>query len=275
MRKSSDNIVPLNAVKGGLYKINEERETNIVGQRISELRKAAGFSLATFSSYLKDFDIDVGPAAISKWERGTAVPNAYQFMAVCFALGVTDVLTEFAPSQDRKQLLNAEGQRKVAEYTEDLIASGKYTAKPVMRPQIEYIPMRFSELPVSAGTGAWLSDENIRTMTFPKEIVPDGADLALRVSGNSMEPVYHDGQIVWVEECEELRVGDVGIFVYDECGYMKKYEEREPDPKNREAFTDSYGVVHAQPVLISYNDTYDPIYVSPEAGFQIVGRVIG
>lgn len=44
-----------------------------------------------------------------------------------------------------------------------------------------------------------------------------------------MEPVYHDGQIVWVERCETLSIGQVGVFVYDGEGYLKSYGEREPD----------------------------------------------
>lgn len=89
-----------------------------------------------------------------------------------------------------------------------------------------------------------------------------------------MEPVYHDGQIVWVRKCDELFIGDVGIFVYDGCGYIKSYDEQEPDEDHKEDFTDSYGVVHRQKVLISYNENYDPIEVSPEAEFRIVGKVL-
>ena len=41
-------------------------------------------------------------------------------------------------------------------------------------------------------------------VSFPEKSVPKGADFGVRVSGDSMEPVYHDGQIVWVEECETV-----------------------------------------------------------------------
>ena len=68
-----------------------------------------------------------------------------------------------------------------------------------------------------------------------------------------MEPVYHDGQIVWIQKCESLAVGEVGVFVYDEKGYFKVYDEQEPDQEHIEDFTDSYGRVHMQPVMVSYN----------------------
>ena len=90
-----------------------------------------------------------------------------------------------------------------------------------------------------------------------------------------MEPVFHDGQIVWVQQCSALDPGEVGIFIYNDEAYIKVYGEQEPDEDLAEAFTDSYGVVHNQIVLISYNDEkYDPIEVSPYGSFSIFGRVL-
>ncbi len=86
--------------------------------------------------------------------------------------------------------------------------------------------------------------------------------------------VIIDGQIVWVKRCEELECGDIGIFVYDDCGYLKKYDEHTPDKSQAEFFTDSYGVVHNQPVLVSLNTKYSPILISPEQRFEIVGKVL-
>ena len=85
---------------------------------------------------------------------------------------------------------------------------------------------------------------------------------------------YHNGQIVWVKRCEELECGDIGIFVYDDCGYLKKYDEHTPDESQAEFLTDSYGVVHNQPVLVSLNTKYSPILISPEQRFEIVGKVL-
>ena len=104
--------------------------------------------------------------------------------------------------------------------------------------------------------------------------VPAGAEFGIRVSGDSMEPVYQDGQIVWVPPCKTLRCGEVGIFVYGGEGYIKLYGAQEPEGDAREALTDSSGTVHPQPVLISYNRHYEPKAVRPELGFEIVGRVL-
>ena len=85
---------------------------------------------------------------------------------------------------------------------------------------------------------------------------------------------YHNGQIVWVKRCEELECGDIGIFVYDDCGYLKKYDEHTPDKSQAEFLTDSYGVVHNQPVLVSLNTKYSLILISPEQRFEVVGKVL-
>ena len=140
--------------------------------------------------------------------------------------------------------------------------------------EIRYRDMPVSDLPVSAGTGAFLDEGNFEMVSFPESSIPDGAEFGVRVSGDSMEPVYHDGQIVWVEECETLAVGEVGIFVYDGDGYLKVYSEQEPDENQRDAFTDSYGCLHMQPVMLSYNQAYAPKVIMPDSRFQVVGRVL-
>ena len=127
---------------------------------------------------------------------------------------------------------------------------------------------------VSAGTGEFLDEGNFEMVSFPEKSVPKGADFGVRVSGDSMEPVYHDGQIVWVEECETLAVGEVGIFAYDGDGYLKVYCEQEPSEQQKDAFTDSYGCLHMQPVMLSYNQAYAPKVIMPDSRFQVVGRVL-
>ena len=92
------------------------------------------------------------------------------------------------------------------------------------------------------------------------------------MSGDSMEPVYHDGQIVWVQQCEKLRPGEVGVMIYDGQGYIKAYAEQEPD--DPEAYLSSDGVRRMQPVMVSYNKAYAPKPASPELEFRIVGRVL-
>ena len=255
-----------------LYNAALDRDQNYIGMRIAEARSNNGLSLTAFRKLLADYGVSVSVAAINKWELGGSAPNAYQLLAIRQALNIENV--GFFMSNASQPELNDEGLKKVAEYKADLIASGRYKPQSKVVPFIKYIDMPVSSLAVSAGTGAFLDEGNFEMVSFPEASVPKGADFGVRVSGNSMEPVYHDGQIVWVQQCEQLDIGEVGIFVYDGDGYLKVYSEREPDEAEREAFTDSYGVVHMQPVMVSYNQAYDDRPISAYTGFQVVGRVL-
>lgn len=66
----------------------------------------------------------------------------------------------------------------------------------------------------------------------------------------------------------------IGIFIYDGEGYVKVYDEQERGEEQREAFSDSYGAMYMQPVMISYNQKYAPRVISAQADFQVVGRVL-
>jgi transcriptional regulator with XRE-family HTH domain len=255
------------------YSAAEERELNIVGKRIAEARSRSGLSLVSFSRLLKEYGISISAAGISKWELGGSVPSAYQILAVCRALGIDDGLGYFSRDGLCPELSEA-GLRKLYEYRADLVASGRYRPRAGRENVIRYIDMPVSALPASAGTGAFLGEDTFENVSFPESEVPANAEFGLQVSGDSMEPVYHDGQIVWVQKCKTLAPGEVGIFIYDGDGYIKVYGERVPDEGDRDAFTDSTGAVHMQPVMISYNKAYEPRPISPEAGFQIVGRVV-
>ena len=240
-----------------LFNAALEREKNTVGSAIARRRKELRLSLSALRERLAAHGIRLQVAAISKWETGENVPNAYQLLALCRALEIEYVLDAFG----REPELDEIGLRKLESYRADLIASGRYRPERPTRGTIRYIGMPVSLLAVSAGTGEFLDEGSFETVSFPEASVPAGAEFGVRVSGDSMEPVYHDGQIVWVRRCDLLRHGEVGIFLYDGSGYMKLYTERE-------------GEDGPQPVLVSYNKKYEPIPVLPERGFRIAGRVL-
>ena len=271
--KSKQQILTLHTTHGDMYNAATEQQNNVIGQRIANARTSLGLSLSKVSALLEDYGVSVKSGAISKWELGKAVPSAYQLLAVTQALQMdTDIATFM--SNGPKPELNAEGMKKVAEYRADLIASGKYKPQVKHRSIIKYIDMPVSTLSVSAGTGEFLGEGTFEMISFPESAIPHGAEFGIRVNGDSMEPTYHSGQIVWVQQCDHVAVGEVGIFIYDGDGYMKVYDEQEPDEDIRDDFTDSYGNVHMQPVLLSYNQKYEPRVVSAQAGFQVVGRVL-
>lgn len=270
MKNGNSKVIHFDSHREQPYNAEAERKNNIIGSRIAQARKRSGMSLVAFSKCLRDYGVSVGDGGLSKWETGTTIPNAYQLLAICAALGIEDEHHFFMGAYQPP--LNDVGFEKLAAYKADLIATGKY--KPEQKRSINYIEMPVSLLPVSAGTGAFLDDGNFEMVRFPESSIPNGAEFGVRVSGDSMEPVYHDRQIVWVQACSELAIGEVGIFIYDGEGFLKAYDEQEPDRNLKEDFKDSYGAVRPQPVLISYNEDYEPRVVSPYSSFQIVGRVL-
>ena len=271
IRSESDNkIVSLDFLTGDRYNADEEKEKNTIGRQIEIAREELGLSRADLRYLVGTYGVNLHRDIVRRWEIGETTPTCYQLIALCYALNLENGF-EYFGSLPRK--LNKEGRRKVAEYENDLVASGRYAPEPFIH-EIEYIDMPLSYLPVSAGTGEFLDEGNYEMISVPKSTVPAGAKFAIRVKGDSMEPTYNDGQLIWVQETKELHPGDVGVFFYGDQGYMKSYNLRKPDEELRDVFTDVDGVIHLQPVLISYNKKYDPIFVSPETRFEIVGRVL-
>ena len=269
----SAKVISFPAARNALYSVIADREDNVIGRKLLEFRKREGIVISDLCDRLNALGLKVTRSTVYRWESGEIIPNAYQLVAVCMALNLEDDISGFC-SAPRAARLSEEGTRRLQQYRADLIATGKYMPKPIQEDTIEYIDMPVSYLAVSAGTGEFLSEGNFEMVSFPKASVPAGADFGVRVNGDSMEPVYHNGQIVWVQETPDVAAGEEGIFIYDGCGYIKLLQEREPDQSAAEQYIDSQGVLHKQPILVSYNKMYSPIVVPPEASLQIVGRVL-
>lgn len=271
-KEKTGKIVALSDYREKIYNAETERLQNAVGERIAQARKDKDLSLSDLSEMLRAYGVTVSGGGINKWELGKSVPNAYQLMAICVALGLERELTYFM--KEYHPLLNREGLRKLEEYKADLVATGRYKPETGMSNTIRYVEKPVSTMAVSAGTGEFLDEQNFEMIQFPENSVPPDADFGLRVAGDSMEPVYHDGQIVWVQQAERVNVGEVGIFIYNGEGYLKVYGEQTPSEEQAESFADGYGNVGVQPVLISFNQAYAPKAVEHGSDFRIVGRVL-
>lgn len=107
----------------------------------------------------------------------------------------------------------------------------------------------------SAGTGVFiLGNEGVDQLPIPDTQENRKVDYAIKVSGNSMEPDYNDGDIVLVSQKVELNHGDVGIFIINNNAYIKEYGETE---------------------LISRNPEADNITISEYDNIVCMGKVVG
>ena len=246
-----------------VFSITAARDRNILGKMLTEARAAAGLSLDELSRALEPYGLSITKSGLSRWERGDRTPTVYQMMALCRVLDIRNPLEMYAEE------LNDAGLRKLAAYRDQLVASGRYAPD-----TIAYAEIRLYDVAVSAGPGSFLDSGSYEMIRVPAAAVPEGTDFALRVSGRSMEPVYQDGQIVWVRETQILRPGEVGIFSLDGESLMKLYQEKTPDPAGAEEYIDAEGVLHRQPVLISFNPAFPPRVIRPDSYFRILGRVL-
>ncbi len=110
------------------------------------------------------------------------------------------------------------------------------------------------DLPVSAGTGVYLTDNESVDINIPDNPDTADADFALRIKGNSMEPKYRDGDVLLIEECDSVEYGELGIFILDGDGYFKKFGGDR---------------------LISLNPDYEPILLKNFEDIVCCGRVVG
>lgn len=110
---------------------------------------------------------------------------------------------------------------------------------------------------LSAGTGILdLDPENIETITYTGKL-PTNYDLAFKVSGDSMEPVFEDGEIVFVRKQIEPINGAIMAVQIDEEAFIKKvYVEAE-----RLRF-------------VSLNKKYPDFYADNGNDIRIIGKVV-
>ncbi|MGC6174031.1 XRE family transcriptional regulator [Lacrimispora sp. 38-1] len=227
-----------------------------IGKKLSELRIAKGLSQPELAEKLTALGIPTKGQKVSKWETDYSVPNAYQFLGVCNILDVRDVLEIFEIKENPISQLDKIGRQKADEYIDLLILSGRYKKKAT-----NVIPftrqIKLFDIPVSAGTGQFLDSDTYEIIDVGNE-VPENADFGLRISGNSMEPEYIDGQIVWVHQQDVLNDGEIGIFGYDNSAYCKKLS-----------------LTTAGTKLISLNSAYSPIEIQKNSVLHVFGKVVG
>lgn len=186
-----------------------------IGKQLQYYRKKCRLTQSDLAIIMTKEGYPTTLKSISTWERDTAVPNAKQFLVLCRILNIYDIYSVFIE---------------------------KEIPQPVYR-----IPLRLQA--VSAGTGEYIDDAGYEYV----EITDPRADYALRISGDSMEPLYYDKDIVFIHSSNTMEIGDIGIFYIDGNQYVKKLGNNQ---------------------LISLNPKYDPIPLDNVTTFRILGEVI-
>ena len=226
-----------------------------IGQLLCQRRRELGINQTELAEAMSLRGFPVTNQAVSKWEKGATLPNARQFLALCEILEIEDIRGEFSSGREGIFAgLDGAGRHKALDYVQLLRDSGRYANRREEPAYIRSLPLY--SLAVSAGTGQFLDGEDYEMVEVGAE-VPDGANFGVRVAGDSMEPVFHDGQTVWVRQQRSLMTGEIGIFLYDGNAYLKQLVALE----------------HSM-ALHSLNPAYSDIVVSPELPLRVLGKVV-
>ena len=254
---------------------NEKKMTN------EQLSERTGIPLGTLSKIL------AGMSDSPKLSNIIAICNALDCSVEYIVSGTPENTNNYSLSGEEIRMI--ESWRELDPYGRDLVEtvifkeaqraaatavqapvsapanSERTTARilPAMRPQGRYAgeavrsgkrAILLYELPVSAGVGVYLDEAEAESINIPDNDKTADADYALRISGNSMEPKYRDGDILLVRNTDSIDVGELGIFLLDGCGFFK---------------------VFGGDRLLSLNPEYGPILLKDFADVQCKGQVVG
>lgn len=234
------------------------------GEKIKQARKLKGLTQKQLAE-----KIDAKHNSVSDWENNKNKPDPDTIELLCGILELTpnyllsaspDV---FSPSEKliikKYRSLDPYGQETVnyildREYTR----TSELNKKDSRIKELETInalppaPRRiytYLHKIAAAGVGFYFDDIPTDTIEAPYR---ENADFIVGVNGDSMEPTYSNGDLVYVEKCQIVEPGEIGIFIV-----------------NNECFIKEAG--HDE--LISHNKKYKPI---PGTEHIIcVGRVLG
>ncbi|EHL7187999.1 helix-turn-helix domain-containing protein [Staphylococcus pseudintermedius] len=107
----------------------------------------------------------------------------------------------------------------------------------------------------SAGTGETLID-GVEFTTQYNGHIPNH-DFALQVNGDSMEPLFEDKEIIFIDKTKQINSGQIGIFVIDGEAYLKK------------VFISDKGIR-----LVSLNSKYPDLNFDSSHDIKVAGKVI-
>lgn len=146
-----------------------------------------------------------------------------------------------------KQLLDTQGQLRQSQSQVDSLKLQLSHERTVSRFFAYYGRV------AAAGTSVEFSDIAAGVRAYPENEINKQADYVIGVNGDSMEPEYFDGDVVYVQKTDHIEIGDIGIFQRGNSIYIKKVGENG---------------------LISLNPDYPPLMADGDR-IMVLGKVLG
>ena len=232
---------------------------SFIGEQIKKYRNIKGMTQQDIADALGESSGRV----IYNWEKGIGRPDCDKLARLCDLLGVSadeligcksmaqrPTATEWT-TLPKYRALDEHG-KEVVDYLID--SEYKRVRLSMKKPKPRMLKIDWFTLPASAGTGNILDSDLAEELLVPESAEAEQADFVISVGGDSMEPTYHDGDKVFVEKCESVDIGEVGIFVVNGDVYIKELGNK---------------------CLISHNEKYKPIRIGENDSVYCCGRVIG
>ena len=238
-------------------KAQQIRESTIAfGQRIRQFRREAGLSQKDIAEHLK-----VTRNTVINWEAGRYRPDVDLFPPLCDFLGITlnDLFgihpeERFTPHEatliDQYRQMSLGGRRIIDHIISHILEEELRSWESRLDENI--IMLDHISTKAAAGSGYAFSDIPVDDYCFVfRDSKNAHADGIIRVKGESMEPVYRDGESVYVKYTETAEIGDDVICASSTGLHIKRLGEA--------------GV-------FSLNTAYPFI---PESEVKIIGKVMG
>ncbi|MCJ8183948.1 XRE family transcriptional regulator [Lactiplantibacillus pentosus] len=217
------------------------------------LRKLHGLDQQSFAK-----KINRSVSTVSEWESGKYTPKAgiLADIANMFNVKLDDMMSKdlsiikediFDNTISVMKLLDPDRQQNVYKYADNQLK--EQNGKVVNLPLVGKTAANPTELTYG--------DVEIEHDDFTD--VPHGADTAIRIQGDSMEPLIHDGQIIFYHRQEEVENGEIAIVEIDGDGVTCKQIY--------------YDYTSDEVILRSINKKYEPRHVKDDQ-VRIIGRVI-
>ncbi len=236
-------------------------------ERIRTLAKEKNMNLTTLEQKL-----GFGNGTIGKWKTKTPSCDKIKLIADFLNTSMDYLVTGTKKNSSSSKLtddeqallelysqLNRDDRIRIQERAEVLLEQSKAKQSiciPGSQLKGEF-RTRFIELydlPVSAGTGERLTGDYKSLFAVKLTDITSAASFALRVSGDSMEPLYFNGDVLLIALQESIQKDEIGIFIFNGDGYVKKYGGDR---------------------LISLNPKYDDIIIHDYDTVLCKGKVIG
>ena len=202
--------------------------------------------------------LGVAKSSITNWETGVSFPKQELLPRLCDLLkvspnalyGFADAEEDLSPEErDALRLyrrLSPPDRKNILSFMGAMLENREAALREECRLRWLVRPRLLDR--VCAGDGAELfADGESEPCFLPATGETRAADAVILVTGDSMEPTFHDAQPLLVRWQKEIRPGEIGVFLVGGQGTVKEYREDGLHPHNPE-----YGVIRpreGEPIL--------------------------